>query len=326
MPAARKNNRLAELIDKNNARRKSGDLLDKRAVEVKSIDKENHRIDAIVSTASQDRDGDIILPSAFKKSLAGYLKNPVILSCHQHKLDDGRSPVVGTCVDARIDKNALHVTIEFETETDLGREYWTLYANKRMRAFSVGFVPVKWKDEGRSRIYTEVELLEISCVPVPSNRDALSKSAKKKNWLKAKKNERTKRKDEKILNEILSEPDDNKTAEFAEMLLCDDQSFEKAVGYEKTRSPQISADNNQTIKSELRQKFASERDAFGDKKLYERYLKFKEYRFNGYSVKGCFSALEIKLFDNIMENGIDAGLKQLAPDQSNPLLEIVARG
>jgi hypothetical protein len=49
-----------------------------------------------------------------------------------------------------------------------------------MRAFSVGFVPLEWKDDrdpkyGDVRTYTNIELLEISAVPVPCNRAALSR-------------------------------------------------------------------------------------------------------------------------------------------------------
>ena len=64
-------------------------------------------------------------------------------------------------------------------ETALGEEYWQLYKDKHMRAFSIGFIPLEWKDErdqqqGDIRTYTNIELLEISAVPVPSNRRALA--------------------------------------------------------------------------------------------------------------------------------------------------------
>lgn len=284
MTKSQKNNALAELISKNNARRKSGDMLDKRAVEVKSIDAENHRIDAVVSTASQDRDGDVILPSAFKKSMPGFMKNPVILACHQHDLATGCSPVVGVVVDYKIDKNALHVTIEFETETNLGREYWTLYSNKRMRAFSVGFIPLKWKDEGRSRVYTEAELLEISCVAVPSNRDALSKSAQKKaDWLARKKDQKT----------------DSRSAEFAKAFL-DGPEDEKAAA----NCPLPKPSRPKTIKDVLAQKHVKRAKYFGSFELYKRFCEFEEKRKVGHKVSQ-FKSEEIELFDKIIENGVE---------------------
>lgn len=150
---------------------------------VKSIDTVNRRIEAIASTATRDRDGDIILPSAFKKTLPEYLKNPVILAAHCHRLNDGKSPVVAKTVKAWMTSTALNIVIEF-AKTDLGEEYWHLYSNKYQRAFSIGFRGIKWRDENKNgvhtRIYTEVELFEISCVAVPSCPGALSKAKQRK--------------------------------------------------------------------------------------------------------------------------------------------------
>ncbi len=162
---------------------------------VKSIDQEMRQITAIASTGEKDRDGEIILPSAFKKCLPGYMKNPVILAGHQHKLADGRSPVVGKTVKAWIDKQGLHVVIDF-AKTDLAQEYWELYRDKFQRALSVGFRAIKWGSEmidGRQvPVCKEVdELYEISCVAVGANRDALSRSAKRKRDFVADKRERT---------------------------------------------------------------------------------------------------------------------------------------
>ena len=151
---------------------------------VKSIDQGKRQIHAIASTGDVDRHGEIIEPSAFRELLPVYMKNPVVIASHQHRLDNGHSSVVGSVVKAWIDKAGLNVIIEFEDETELGREYWTLYSKKRQRAFSVGFNPMDWKYEERDgvkvRIYTRVELLEISCVVVGSNRGSLSKSRQRK--------------------------------------------------------------------------------------------------------------------------------------------------
>lgn len=152
---------------------------------VKSIDQANRRITAVASTGNVDRHGEIILPSAFEEMLPIYMTNPVVIASHQHRLDSGHSSVVGNAVKIWIDKVGLNVIVEFEDETELGKEYWTLYSKKRQRAFSVGFIPLEWKDEqdeklGRVRIYTKVELLELSCVPVGSNRESLSKARQRK--------------------------------------------------------------------------------------------------------------------------------------------------
>ncbi len=150
---------------------------------VKKINEAERTIDVIASTSDKDRDGDIIEPSAFKKSLKSFKDNPVILACHQHRLSSGSSPVIGSAIPETVeitDKD-FGFTMRF-AETDLGKEYWTLYKDKHMRAFSVGFIPQKSEDvrddNGKysHTVYTQVELLEVSAVPVPSNRRALARA------------------------------------------------------------------------------------------------------------------------------------------------------
>ncbi len=150
---------------------------------VKNINTEDRTIDVVASTIDKDRDGDIILPSAFKKSIKSFKANPVILACHQHRLQTGSSPVIGSAIPEtiKITDKALLFTMKF-ADTALGEEYWILYRDEHMRAFSVGFIPEKWEDarddNGRvsHRTYTQVELLETSAVPVPSNRRALARA------------------------------------------------------------------------------------------------------------------------------------------------------
>ncbi|MGA2092747.1 MAG: HK97 family phage prohead protease [Sedimentisphaerales bacterium] len=150
---------------------------------VKSIDEANRRIKAIVSDASLDRYDEVILPEAFRETLATYLANPVVISSHQHRIDTGHSSVVGKTVSALITEDGLNVVIEF-AETELGNEFWYLYKNKYQCAFSVGFIPLESKTDKIGDksvvVFTKVELLEISCVAVPANRNALSKSKQRK--------------------------------------------------------------------------------------------------------------------------------------------------
>ena len=151
--------------------------------QVKRINEAERTIDVVASTIDKDRDGDIILPSAFKKTLKSFKDNPVILSGHQHRLPTGSSPVIGSAIPETIeitDKD-LRFTMRF-ADTDKGREHWTLYKDKHQRAFSVGFIPQKSEDvrdeNGKysHTVYTQVELLEVSAVPVPSNRRALARA------------------------------------------------------------------------------------------------------------------------------------------------------
>ena len=150
---------------------------------VKSIDESKRQIHAIASTESIDRHGEIVKLSALKKAIPGYMKNPVILACHAHRLDDGRSPTVAKCIKSWVDKSGLNIIIEF-AKTSLGDEYWHLYSEKFQRAFSIGFrvltVEYETIKSDRVPVITELDLFEISCVPVPANQDALSKAEQRK--------------------------------------------------------------------------------------------------------------------------------------------------
>ena len=128
------------------------------------------------STKDEDRDGEIILPSAFK-NLEAYLKtNPVILFGHQHY-----QPPVGKAVAGRIKDKGLVLDIVF-AETEFGKEIKYLYDEGFMNSFSVGFIPKAWDVDGENRrVFTDVELLEVSAVPVPANAAAtMMRSAKSK--------------------------------------------------------------------------------------------------------------------------------------------------
>jgi len=150
--------------------------------QVKRINEAERTIDAVASTIDLDRDKDIILPGAFTKTLGSFKANPVILACHQHRLSSGSSPVIGSATpdSIKVDDRKVTFTMSFAT-TKLGEEYWQLYRDKHMRAFSIGFIPLEYEDKkdeklGYIRIYTKIELLEISAVPVPSNRRALARA------------------------------------------------------------------------------------------------------------------------------------------------------
>lgn len=156
----------------------------------KKIDIEKRSIRVLASDGSLDRDGDRILPSAFKKHLAAYKKNPVVLACHRHVFEDGTPPVVGRCSSIWIDKAGLWATIKFGS-SELAEQYWRLYADGSMTAVSVGFGVLKSEqrydnEAGQTvNVITDAELYEISLVAVPSNRNAGVKSsfvAAKRAW------------------------------------------------------------------------------------------------------------------------------------------------
>lgn len=159
--------------------------MDKKAkyffAQVREINEHDRTVEAVASTSDMDRHGDIILPAAFKETLNSFKANPVVLATHQHRLSTGSSPVIGSAFPDSIKIGETEVTFRMQfATTGLGEEYWQLYRDKHMRAFSIGFLAIEWADEkdenvGYIRTYTKIELLEISAVPVPSNRRALAR-------------------------------------------------------------------------------------------------------------------------------------------------------
>lgn len=145
-----------------------------------AINEEARTIRFVVSSNKLDRDNEIVEPSALAAAIKEFAKNPVCLACHQHKLSDGMPPVVGSWdTDSfREYSNRCEMDLRFAT-TKLGETYWQLYKDKHMRAVSIGFRILEYREEMkdgvRHFIFTKIELYEISCVPVGSNRQALSK-------------------------------------------------------------------------------------------------------------------------------------------------------
>jgi HK97 family phage prohead protease len=141
-------------------------------------------LEAVASTGALDRDSESIEPEAWLASLPVYRTNPVILATHIHRTNDARSPVIGSVTWIEVRGQALEFRMKFAS-TPLGQEYETLYREKHMRAFSVGFLPGdgEWremKSDGKTTkrvwIHTQVDLLEISAVPVPANPEALARA------------------------------------------------------------------------------------------------------------------------------------------------------
>lgn len=94
---------------------KGSELKELAALCVKGIDKPNRWITALASAGTLDRDGEIIEPEAFRKWLPVYMKNPIVLTSHMHRLQAGNSSVVGNVVDARIDKKGYGLLSNFTT-------------------------------------------------------------------------------------------------------------------------------------------------------------------------------------------------------------------
>jgi len=160
------------------------------AEDEKSIDEAGHRI-LFTIPETVDRDDEIVTAEAIYNAIndrKAFAANPICLPCHQHRLDGGQPPCVGSwdVESAKQLKNAVNIYLNFAHTTKLGEEYWHCYSLRHMRAVSIGFGSREWKMEERGgnqiRVITKIELYEISCVAVGANPGALSKLKAQFGW------------------------------------------------------------------------------------------------------------------------------------------------
>lgn len=156
-------------------------------IDYKSFNDTERSFVAFASKPVIDRDKEIISWDAW--DLANYKKNPIVLWAHSY-----REMPVGKSLWIKRTQEGLKFKPAF-ADTEEGNKIYQLYKDQVLRAFSVGFIPTKWHDPGDDdekdiedsvetkkplprRIYDKVELLEVSCVPVPACPDALVEAYK----------------------------------------------------------------------------------------------------------------------------------------------------
>jgi len=148
----------------------------KQSGQIKQVDEDT--FEGYASTNTLDRDNEIIEPKAFKKSLKQFINTGVILGGHWTTSYEGKSMVIGKPLDAKIDDKGLFIKCAY-APGELGEQYKQLIKGGFLTGFSVGFIARKWEDTQDEngnrgpRIFTEVELLEVSVVAIPCNREAI---------------------------------------------------------------------------------------------------------------------------------------------------------
>lgn len=127
-------------------------------------DKQDDIFTAVASTASEDRQGEIVAVEGWQ--LKNFKDNPILLFMHDHNKPLGRATKVW------IDKTGIKPKLSFKgfisTATDYGRAAKQLMEEGILNSFSVGFRPI----EMDGNTITKSELYEISLVSVPANPDA----------------------------------------------------------------------------------------------------------------------------------------------------------
>ncbi|HEY6074205.1 MAG TPA: hypothetical protein VIV15_12660 [Anaerolineales bacterium] len=152
-----------------------------QALEIKAINEDGLEVDVVISTGRIDRDREVVLPKGIK--FDGRL--PLMSS---HDYTDLQKQIGDVMRIKRTDEQAVARLRYFAGMGNPEADWaWTL-VKLGVPAYSIGFIPKKWQDADLSnekvaqavlagkqpiRTFTEVELVEVSHVAVPSNRDAV---------------------------------------------------------------------------------------------------------------------------------------------------------
>jgi len=141
-----------------------------------------------ISTASTDRDGDVVVPEGCLKRIKTYQANPIVLFDHgAFPLPIGLSedPVTKTCT-VNVQPDRITGRVFFHCKTLESSQVCSLVAAKVLRGASIGYKGIKGKPinpqkKNGGTLFEEWELVEWSVVPVPCNQDALL-TALSANW------------------------------------------------------------------------------------------------------------------------------------------------
>jgi HK97 family phage prohead protease len=125
---------------------------------------------ALVSTADVDREGDVVLPSAFRHTVERWQQSEKMIPLHW---DHGTQPedIIGHVDPARmaVQSNGLVVGGRVDLDTDRGQQVWRLLKSNTI-GFSFGFVMNQshTRSDGVREI-SSVDLYEITATFRPTN-------------------------------------------------------------------------------------------------------------------------------------------------------------
>lgn len=136
--------------------------------EVTTTDTDTFRY--VFSNESKGRDGHVVRNAGIEHD--NYDRNPVVLWAH-----DDTTPPIGR--GSNINTKGLNCRIDVTFATDVlpfAKTIRDLVAGKWLRALSMSWAPIKYRqlpDHSGGLEFQEVDLLEVSVVPLPALADAL---------------------------------------------------------------------------------------------------------------------------------------------------------
>jgi len=130
--------------------------------EIKAIDEAGYIAGIAAGYGNIDHGGDVIMPGALTKAIAGRASVPMLLF-HDHKRPVGSWSKFDEAVDA------LHVEGRIAIKSDAGRDAHALVESGALAGLSIGYKTLRQKFEGKTRQLHELSLHEVSLVPVGMN-------------------------------------------------------------------------------------------------------------------------------------------------------------
>lgn len=236
--------------------------------EVKNINDEEKTIDVIVSTENKDSDGDIILRTAFSKHMQRYKTNPILLNSHNYRDVEN---IIGKALNLKSTEKGLLAKFKYFVGQGNSAADWAFQLAKNgIAAFSIGFSAKKWEyieektPDGYKRVtgrkFTEIELLEISQVTVPANKDAVLQSRNHKSMEIKLLDKLNKAFEDKTIEEQEEQPEPenknieaeqtekNTTSIYEEILLGQDSGTKEVPKSKKPQSKDTSSTNRVEFK------------------------------------------------------------------------------
>lgn len=129
------------------------------------------RITGIASTAATDRHGDIVLPRGLRFAL------PIpLLAGHAH------SEVIGKVTEARATDTQLSIVAEIGEGFGETERVWKMISEGYLGFLSIGFLGLEYEPAGKGLRWKAAELIEVSVVAIPSNRESKILSANEKTF------------------------------------------------------------------------------------------------------------------------------------------------
>jgi len=123
------------------------------------VDYRDVTVSGLASDFGEDRDGEYVVPGAFKESLTAFRKNPVMLVDHINSVHN----IAGSFTQVREGADGLQVQGSVSNAPEL-RKLRFLIAEKHLRGFSIGGMMQFDRDQ-----IVKVRLFEISLVAIPAN-------------------------------------------------------------------------------------------------------------------------------------------------------------